>query len=298
MSRIESRTRSLARESEEMQSAIKTVLDRAEEGEIKWVDVKDEMSSGEWGRLIEQGLLVDGEEGFELEDPDAVREGLESQVDFDFELEFDDVETTKWTKWDKGAAAFTVLLFVGYAYQPVREVIGTAVHLVFGPINAVLPFYVVIMLVALITGLYSTLLRVALIDTEKLGIYRERMSKVSDARKKAKAEGDDEQVEAIQEKQMEMMGDQLGMMKEQFRPMVWIMFVTIPLFLWMFWLVGFRGGEAQQEFLNIVLPFAGEVTWTTGIVGPIQVWIVWYFLCSMAFTQVIQKGLNVKMTPS
>jgi uncharacterized membrane protein (DUF106 family) len=34
------------------------------------------------------------------------------------------------------------------------------------------------------------------------------------------------------------------------------------------------------------------------VVGPIQTWIVWYFLCSMALTQLVQKGLNVKMSPT
>jgi len=97
---------------------------------------------------------------------------------------------------------------------------------------------------------------------------------------------------------MEAMGDQLGMFKEQFRPMVWIMFLTIPAFLWMYWALGFRGGVEHYAFQNIVIPFAGEVSWTTGIVGPMQIWIVWYFLCSMAFNQIIQKGLNISMTPS
>jgi len=97
---------------------------------------------------------------------------------------------------------------------------------------------------------------------------------------------------------MEMMGDQLGMFKEQFRPMVWIMFLTIPAFLWMYWVVGYRGSEAHHEIESLVIPFAGTVDWTTAILGPIQVWIVWYFLCSMAFQQVIQKGLNISMTPS
>jgi uncharacterized membrane protein (DUF106 family) len=88
------------------------------------------------------------------------------------------------------------------------------------------------------------------------------------------------------------------MFKEQFRPMVWIMFITIPAFLWMFWKVGIRGAASHGEFSEIVLPLIGQATWTTAVAGPIQAWIVWYFLCSMAFTQLIQKGLDVKMSPT
>jgi uncharacterized membrane protein (DUF106 family) len=98
---------------------------------------------------------------------------------------------------------------------------------------------------------------------------------------------------------MEAMGDQMGMFKEQFRPMVWIMFLTIPVFLWMYWGVGI-GANATPIFdlEPLVLPFAGEKAWTDQVLGPIQVWIVWYFLCSMGFTQIIRKGLNINISPT
>ena len=292
MSRTEQKVRSLVRSEAEMKGAIQTVLDNAVDNEVQWVDVRDEITSGQWGRLIEKGVLVDGDKGFRIEDPDAVAEGLTEPS------ASPDIESNSWTKWDKGAAGATLLLFAGYAWAPARNLIGGTVDLVLGPLNSVVPFYVVIMAVAVATGLYSTILRVALMDMEVMGKYKEQMQEISDRREKAKEEGDDEALDEIQEEQMEMMGDQLGMFKEQFRPMVWIMFLTIPAFLWMFWAVGYRGAPAQYELSAFVIPFAGTVEWSTGILGPIEVWIVWYFLCSMAFTQIIQKGLNISMTPS
>jgi len=47
---------------------------------------------------------------------------------------------------------------------------------------------------------------------------------------------------------------------------------------------------------RLVVAFDDDVR--HAVVGPIQTWIVWYFLCSMAFTQLVQKGLNVKMSPT
>jgi uncharacterized membrane protein (DUF106 family) len=29
-----------------------------------------------------------------------------------------------------------------------------------------------------------------------------------------------------------------------------------------------------------------------------QLWIIWYFLCSMGFTQLIRKALNIQTTPT
>jgi len=298
MSKVERRVRSLVQEDGEMRDALEVVLDRATDGEVRWVDVRDEISSGQWGRLIEKEILVDGEEGFAIADHEEIEEGL---TDDDAGSDVETPETTSWTKWDKLAALATVGAFVGYAVSPVRNLIAGAIDVVFGPLLGLVPFYVVIMLIALGTGLYSTLLRAGLMDMEKMSMYQDRMKDIQERRKEAKEQDDDEALDAIQDEQMEAMGDQLGMFKEQFRPMVWIMFLTIPAFLWMFWVIGYRGSDSAYPSIatqEIVMPLAGTVTWDTGIVGPMQVWIVWYFLCSMAFTQLVQKSLDIKMSPS
>ncbi|SEH49204.1 Uncharacterized membrane protein, DUF106 family [Halopenitus malekzadehii] len=302
MSTVERKVRSLVAEDDGMREAIKVVLDHASDGEVKWVDVREEISSGQWGRLIEKGILEDGESGFALADRAGIEDGLESADDsgpITSGGDADAPEGTSWSKWDKAAGLATVGLFAGYAWAPVRQVIAGAVDVVFGPLMNVVPFHVVIMVVALATGLYSTLLRAGLMDMEKMGQYQDRMKNIQERRKEAKKRDDQEALDAIQDEQMEAMGDQLGMFKEQFRPMVWIMFLTIPAFLWMFWVVGYRGSEANYQLGELVIPIAGQaVEWTEPILGPIQIWIVWYFLCSMAFTQIIQKSLNIQMSPT
>ncbi|MYL67302.1 DUF106 domain-containing protein [Halorubrum distributum] len=299
MSKVERRVRSLVRDDGEMRDAIQVVLDNASGGEVRWVDVRDKISSGQWGRLIEKEILVDGEEGFTLADREGIEAGLEDDDGSGGDVETP--ETTTWSKWDKLAGVATLGAFVGYAVGPVRNAIAGAIDVVLGPLLNVVPFYVVIMVIALGTGLYSTLLRAGLMDMEKMGAYQDRMKDIQERRKEAEKRDDDEALDEIQEEQMEAMGDQLGMFKEQFRPMVWIMFLTIPAFLWMFWVIGYRGSDAAYPAVaaqELVVPLAGSVTWDTGIVGPIQMWILWYFLCSMAFTQLVQKSLNIEMSPS
>jgi uncharacterized membrane protein (DUF106 family) len=301
MSKVERRVRSLVSEDGEMRDALEIVLDRATDGEVQWVDVRDEITSGQWGRLIEKEILVDGERGFALADPDEIEAGLSEDDGSGGGGDVETPETTSWTKWDKLAGVATLGAFVGYAVGPVRDTIAGAIDVVLGPLLNVVPFYVVIMVIALGTGMYSTLLRAGLMDMEKMSQYQERMQDIQERRKEAKERDDDAALDAIQEEQMDAMGDQLGMFKEQFRPMVWIMFLTIPAFLWMFWVIGYRGSDAAYPAVaaqELVVPFAGSVTWDTGIVGPIQMWILWYFLCSMAFTQLVQKSLNIEMSPS
>jgi len=103
-------------------------------------------------------------------------------------------------------------------------------------------------------------------------------------------------LDRLEEEQMELMTDQMGMFKQQFRPMVWIMLVNIPLFLWLYWIVFGAGVDASPV---ITLPIFGEVeAWSNSVAGPVQAWIVWYFLCSLSFTQIIRKALNVETTPT
>ncbi|WP_224449150.1 DUF106 domain-containing protein [Haloprofundus salilacus] len=310
MARVESRVRLLVSENSEMERAIEVVLERADaDDEVRWVDVRDDLSSGQWGRLIEQGILIDGDEGFRIQDPDAVRAGLNGSADSSASSssassssastsDGDEIETTKWSKWDKGAAVVTVGLFLGYSVAEVRNVVGGAFDVFLGPLAEILPFYAVVMVLAMGTGLYSTILQANLMDMDKMGQYQSRMKDLQDRRKEAQENDDDEALQAIQEEQMEAMGEQMGMFKEQFRPMVWIMFLTIPVFLWMYWAIGIGGSPEHVTLENIVIPLAGEVSWKEGVVGPIQTWIVWYFLCSMAFSQIIRKGLNISTTPT
>ncbi len=304
MPQIESKVRSLVEGDEGMQEAVETVVDRADDGDVKWLDVKEDLSSGQWGRLIEKGILVEGEEGFQLADAEATQAGLgpaeteTMDAGGGTDTETDDGESS-WSVYDKGAAVVTLGLFVGYSWKPLRDVIGTVMDIPLSPLQEVLPFYAVVMILALATGLYSTLLQANLMDMEKMSKYQERMQEIQERRKEAKESGDDDALDEIQEEQMDAMGDQLGMFKEQFRPMVWIMFLTIPVFLWMYWSIGVGSNASAQIALDsLVLPLVGRVEWTESVLGPIQAWIIWYFVCSMGFTQIIRKSLNIDISPS
>jgi hypothetical protein len=216
MARAASNVSALVEDEPELAEAISVLLGRTESGEtIEWGDVNDELSSGQWGRLIEQGVLVDAGDGFELADRDATEEAMAESDG----TEVDD-DDAGWTTWDKAAAVGSVLLFLGYSQRPVRNAVGETINVFLGPLDQMLPFYLVILTLAVLTGLYSTLLQANLMDMEKMGEYQERMQEIQDRRKAAKERGDDEALERIQEEQMEAMGDQLGMFKLQFRPMV------------------------------------------------------------------------------
>jgi len=294
MPRTAQKVDDLAKDGESMTDALSTVLEVAEEnGTVTWGDVSDDITSGEWGRLIEKGLLVDaGGDGFVLDDPDGIREALDEA-----DPAADDDEDLSWSKYDKGAALVVLALFAGYSLQSVRAEIATVIDTVMGPLNETLPFYAVVMLLALLTGLFTTIMQDNLMNDNVMGDYKEKSQELKEKRKRAKEQDDDELMEEVREEQMEMMAENTGMFKAQFRPMVWIMMLTIPVFLWLYWMVLDVGIAATEPAM--VLPLVGEVsTWRTSVLGPIQLWLVWYFLCSMGFNQILRKALNVQTSPT
>ena len=307
MARTAEKVRSLIEEDPSLADALGEIVKTADsgDGEVEWSDVRDELSSGQWGRLIEKGVLIEGLRGFVIDDPDAVKEVLDDE-DVEYLVataDVENVEGTQWSQWDKAAAGGAIAMFAGYLWEPARELAGNTMDVIIGPLAATLPLFGVIMILALATGLYSTLLQANLMNREAMGVYQERMKAIQKKRKRAKESGDEDALQQVQQEQLEAMGDQLGMFKEQFRPMVWIMFLTIPVFLWLLWAVSARLGTPatryQGTFEEITFPLAsGSMEWTHSMIWYIEPWIVWYFICSLAFTQVLRKSLNIQMTPT
>ncbi|WP_254524846.1 DUF106 domain-containing protein [Natrinema caseinilyticum] len=315
MTRTAEKIDALVREDPAMADALESIREEADRdaGEVHWADVNDELTSGQWGRLIEKGVLVDGDEGFVIADRDAFDRALDGDGDSVGTAAADvdiDEDESSWSQWDKLAGIGALLLMPGYWFNSIRNVVGSTVDIALGPLDAVLPFYAVILIVALITGLYSSLLQANLMNTEVMGKYQERMKAVQEEQKDlrqrkkdaeergasdAEIERLENELERAREEQMEAMAENLGMFKLQLRPMVWIMLLTIPLFLWMYWRiqsVGLHGAQA-----TVVMPMVGETSWQAGLLGPMPAWIVWYFLCSMGFSQMLRKSLNIDMSP-
>ncbi len=289
------RAKSLMQEDEEFSKAIAIIRDFTEDGdEVEWRDVKEDLTSGQWGRLIQEGVLESGEEGFVLADPSGIQEVLDEGYE-PLTLELEDIDAeVNWTIYDKIAGLVTISFFVAYWYDPFRDQIGQTINLVIAPIESSMPFFSLVLVLALVTGLYSALLQANLMDREVIGAYQEQMQTVQERRKAAEEAGDEEALERIQEQQLEAMGGMLEMFKAQFRPMVWIMVLTIPVFLWLWWFVG----TGDLEDPEVVMPFLGEARWDGTLIGPMPTWILWYILCSIGFGQLIRKVLNIRTSPS
>ncbi len=87
----------------------------------------------------------------------------------------------------------------------------------------------------------------------------------------------------------EIMRAQAEMMKQQLKPMAYIMLISLPIFGWLYHLMFTLSLNA-----TIILPFYGELYLATDtVLRFIPVWIFWYMLCSISMGQVIRKALNM-----
>lgn len=276
-------------------------VDRIQSNTVVWSDVSDKLSSGQWGRLIETGILyAKDDSGFAISDPNEIKELLDDGSTYTAEESEDNGDASSWSIYDKVAAIGAIAFLPAYQIQSLQNIVASSVDIIMGPLDTVLPFYAMVIVLSVFTGFYSTFLQATLMETEKMGAIQEKMSDIQKRQKKARERDDDAALERIQEEQMDAMSDQLGMFKLMFRPMVWIMLVTIPAFLWMYWMLGVGGGTSHIAAAEraIVFPLIGQIEWTEGVVGPLQAWILWYGICSFGFRFVIQKTLNLEVSPT
>jgi len=318
MSNVKSKVKRLVDEEKDIEDVLEHILGvQDRKGVVNWADVSDDATSGQWGRLIEKGVLVDAEggNGFVVDDADEVRELLgieageeESSLSIGEDIpEVEDVDTS-WSIYDKIAGGFglAVILF-GYRNENFRELVGGAINTVILPLNESLgvPYYIIIMLFAVLTGMYSSYLQLYLMDWDWVKAQQKKVKAIQSELKEAQTENDDTREEELREEQMGVMSEQLKMFKMQFRPSVWIMSMTIPIFLWLLWSFSNRlGGSPHiEEMPEIVMPFVGKAgeaialnTQVIGLASFFEAWLVWYIICSFGFGQVMRKALGVNPT--
>ena len=272
----------------EMEEALAAVYDQSEGGttELARSDVSDDLSSEQWERLVDTGVLVSAGNGFVLSDPGGVQAQLDGESTDSNEI----VELDGWRRRDRLVGLVVLALFAGYFLRPLRQVLASTENLIFGPLASVLPFYWVVLILASVTSLYLTLLQERLLDTETLDRYHRQLKRVKTRRQAATERDDQETLERLEQQYPGTVRAQFELTKSRLRPTIWSLLLTIPVFLWLRWMVG--GGRLAAN-AGVVMPLAGSVAWQYPLVGPIQAWLVWYFFGSVASQQFFQKVLNL-----
>ncbi|QSZ67123.1 DUF106 domain-containing protein [Methanofollis aquaemaris] len=182
----------------------------------------------------------------------------------------------------------TLVLMASYGIPWVRESVGGAMDLIFGHLVDVygIPFFVLIMILSAVTGLYSSLIQKYTIDYEKMQRVQGRMKEFQTEFREAQLGGDEKKLKKLEAKRDRMMQEQMELSKQQFKPMAFILLLTVPIFFWLL----FRLPGVEQ---TMTLPYAGTLNFMDVVLGFFPIWILWYMICSIAISQVIRKSLNI-----
>ena len=198
------------------------------------------------------------------------------------------------------ALAAMVGIMLLYQWEWARQTIAGLVDIIIGPFVAMgLPFFALLLILATITGFYSSLIQKYTIDYEKMAEVQDKLKDFNVKFREAQMSGDERLIKKMQARQQAILNEQMQMTQQQFTPMIYIMIVTIPIFFWIYEKIRAMpmSGEVTAAIADlsnsIVIPFAGLSSYFDVYLWIFPLWLLWYLLCSLCMTQIIRKALNI-----
>jgi len=186
------------------------------------------------------------------------------------------------------ALGFMMLMMFSYSVEWLRVGVGQGIDVAFTPLldTFKIPFYILIVILSALTGLYSSIIQKYTIDYEKMTEAQQRMKEFQTEYREAQLSQDEKKIKKLEAKKDRVMREQLEMSQNQFKPMAYILVLSVPIFFWLL----FRLNQVKS---TITLPYAGSIGLHDPAVWIIPAWILWYMICSITLSQVIRKSLNI-----
>nr|WP_321350019.1 EMC3/TMCO1 family protein [uncultured Methanoregula sp.] len=194
--------------------------------------------------------------------------------------------------WDKYgmyiALVIMMLMMVSYSIEWLRVGVGKGIDTTLAPAVDTfgIPFFILIVILSAFTGLYSSIIQKYTIDYDRMTESQERMKEFQKEYREAQLSQDEKRIKKLEAKRDRVMKDQLEMSQQQFKPMAYILVLTVPIFFWLL----FRLSEVHT---TITMPYLGTHSLNDAVIWVIPAWIFWYMICSITLSQVIRKSLNI-----
>jgi uncharacterized membrane protein (DUF106 family) len=194
-----------------------------------------------------------------------------------------------WEKYGLYVALlFMLMMMVSYSISWLRLGVGKGIDSVFAPLveSFNIPFFILIVILSAATGLYSSIIQKYTIDYERMTDVQDRMKEFQKEYREAMLSQDEKRIKKLDTKKDRMMREQLELSQQQFKPMAYILVLTVPIFFWLLY-------RLSQIHNTITLPYYGTLSLTAPLIWVIPAWIIWYMICSITISQVIRKALNI-----
>jgi len=183
---------------------------------------------------------------------------------------------------------FMFLMMWAYTVEWLRNGVGSAIDAVFAPllITFGIPFFILIVILSALTGLYSSIVQKYTIDYDKMTDVQDRMKEFQKEYREAQLSQDEKKIKKLDAKKDRVMKEQLELSQQQFKPMTYILVLSVPIFFWLLY-------RLAQTTTTITMPYLGTHTLSDAVIWIIPAWIFWYMICSITLSQVIRKALNI-----
>jgi uncharacterized membrane protein (DUF106 family) len=160
---------------------------------------------------------------------------------------------------------------------PLREAIGSALGTVLDPSIGFNFQYPVVTLVlsGVIIGVVTAVPRYIFTDWLKMGKAQSRTRAFSEALRKAYRENDQDKVKKLQKLRTEMTMEQQVVQMNNTKPLMFLSFFTILIFVWLFVFV------YVMKFPYISTPWNPTVPLLGAFLGPMPYWVFLYFVSNL-----------------
>jgi len=194
--------------------------------------------------------------------------------------------------WDKYgmwiAMGFMMLMMISYSIEWLRHGVREGIDTAFAPVvdGFGIPFYVLIIILSAFTGLYSSIIQKYTIDYEKMTEVQDRMKEFQAEYREAQLSQDEKRIKKLDARKDKVMREQLELSQQQFKPMAYILIITVPIFFWLLF-------RLEQVTSTITFPYFGTLALHDPAIWILPAWILWYMICSITLSQIIRKALNI-----
>ena len=192
-------------------------------------------------------------------------------------------------------AIMGLALFVMFGSMLYRKEITSILNVVLDPLASLAGnFLITVLILAVLTGIYTSVIQKYTTDWELMAKSKEFQKQLKELQKEyiaAKRENNRHRLKQIEKRRAEVMSEQARfsgeLMRQQFKPMAYIIIVTIPIFFWMW-------EYAPSEV--VLFPLIGAKNLSHTFIFRIPYWLLWYMICSFLLTVVIRKLLGIRST--
>jgi len=185
-----------------------------------------------------------------------------------------------------------IVLMIGVMIPSVREKIGSTMDIVMLPILTLFGgeqnFFLILSVMAIVTAIYSSLIQKYVVDQSRMIEFQAKMKVFQKEMKEARETQNTYMLKKMEEQQAEIMKEQMDVMKDQFKPMFYIVIVSLPLIMWAYYYIN------GHPTASIVFPFWGEQALSEPLIWMFTYWLYWYFISSLFFSQILRKLLNIR----